>query len=97
MGSFALDDVQSFGGWIQMRRRAMNLTRDELAGRIGCAAVTIKKIERDERKPSRQMRASWPADGRGRPDRFMRCSRNHEVSDEFAENRCASLVLAAEH
>src|SRR3989304_3233842 len=55
MESFGLKDVQSFGGWIQSRRGAMNLTRVELAKKVGCAAVTIKKFERDERKPSRQM------------------------------------------
>jgi len=55
MGSFELSDMQSFGGWIQSRRQAMNLTRAVLAEKVGCAVVTIKKIERDERKPSRQM------------------------------------------
>lgn len=45
----------SFGSWVQKRRRAMSLTRDQLAEKVGCAAVTIKKIERDERKPSRQV------------------------------------------
>jgi predicted ATPase/transcriptional regulator with XRE-family HTH domain/Flp pilus assembly protein TadD len=37
------------------RRHALDLTRDELADRIGCAPITIAKIERDERRPSRQM------------------------------------------
>ncbi len=37
------------------RRQSLDLTRDELADRIGCAPITIAKIERDERKPSRQM------------------------------------------
>ena len=55
MGISELSNIQSFGGWIQNRRRAMNLTRAELAEKVGCAAVTIKKIERDERKPSQQM------------------------------------------
>lgn len=55
MGNSSSSDVQSFGGWVQSRRQAMNLTRAELAKEAGCAAVTIKKIERDERKPSRQM------------------------------------------
>jgi tetratricopeptide (TPR) repeat protein/transcriptional regulator with XRE-family HTH domain len=55
MARFEAHDIQSFGGWIENRRRAMNLTRNELAEQVGCAAVTIKKIERDERKPSRQM------------------------------------------
>ncbi len=50
-------DIESFGAWIYKRRRALNLTRDELAEKVGCAAVTIKKIERDERKPSPQIAA----------------------------------------
>ena len=37
------------------RRHALDLTRDELSDRIGCAPITIAKIERDERRPSRQM------------------------------------------
>lgn len=52
-----LADPRSFGGWVEQRRHAMNLTRSELAQEVGCAAVTIKKIERDERKPSRQIAA----------------------------------------
>jgi tetratricopeptide (TPR) repeat protein/transcriptional regulator with XRE-family HTH domain len=55
MGHFEPGEVQSFGGWVESRRRAMNLTRVELAVEVGCAPVTIKKIERDERRPSRQM------------------------------------------
>ena len=50
-----IDLVLSFGYWIQRRRKAMDMTRPELARRVGCAVVTIKKIEQDERKPSRQM------------------------------------------
>lgn len=47
--------IISFGYWVQQRRMALDLTRPELAQRVGCAAVTIKKIERDERRPSRQI------------------------------------------
>jgi tetratricopeptide (TPR) repeat protein/transcriptional regulator with XRE-family HTH domain len=50
-----MDEIISFGAWVQQRRKALDLTQAELAGRIGCAAVTIKKIEQDERRPSRQM------------------------------------------
>lgn len=45
----------SFGYWVRRRRQALDLTQAELARRIGCATVTISKIERDERRPSRQM------------------------------------------
>jgi len=50
-----MDDLVSFGAWVQQRRKALDLTQAELAGRVGCAVVTIKKIEQDERRPSRQM------------------------------------------
>ncbi len=47
----------SFGQWLKRRRKVFDLTRDDLASRIGCAAVTITKIEADERRPSKQMAA----------------------------------------
>ncbi|HEU5102458.1 MAG TPA: tetratricopeptide repeat protein [Roseiflexaceae bacterium] len=45
----------SFGSWLTLRRQALRLQRAELANRIGCAAVTLQKIELDERRPSRQL------------------------------------------
>jgi predicted ATPase/DNA-binding XRE family transcriptional regulator len=45
----------SFGHWLTLRRQAARLQRSELATRIGCAAVTLQKIELDERRPSRQL------------------------------------------
>src|SRR5919206_4457990 len=45
----------SFGAWIKRRRRALDLTQEQLAQRVGCAAGTIRKIEADERRPSRQL------------------------------------------
>lgn len=45
----------SFGQWIKRRRRSLDLTQDELAQRVGCSAVTIRKLEADERRPSKQM------------------------------------------
>jgi len=50
-------EVASFGDWIRRRRRALDLTREALAGQVGCAVVTIRKIETDERRPSRQIAA----------------------------------------
>jgi predicted ATPase/transcriptional regulator with XRE-family HTH domain len=47
----------SFGQWLKQRRKALDLTREDLAGRIGCAANTIYKIEADERRPSKQIAA----------------------------------------
>lgn len=50
-----MDEIVSFGAWVQQRRKALNLTQADLAERIGCAVITIKKIEQDERRPSRQI------------------------------------------
>ncbi len=46
---------ESFGRMVRERRRALDLTQEELARRVGCAAVTIRKIEYDEIRPSVQI------------------------------------------
>jgi len=45
----------SFGRWLKLRRRTLDLTQDELARQVGCSVVTIRKLESDERRPSRQI------------------------------------------
>jgi transcriptional regulator with XRE-family HTH domain len=45
----------SFGWWLKQRRKTFDLTQADLARCVGCAVVTIQKIEADERRPSRQM------------------------------------------
>jgi predicted ATPase/transcriptional regulator with XRE-family HTH domain len=45
----------SFGTWVRRRRKALDLTQQELAKQIGCSPSLIFKIESDERRPSRQM------------------------------------------
>jgi predicted ATPase/transcriptional regulator with XRE-family HTH domain len=45
----------SFGNWVRRRRKALDLTQQELADRVGCSVATIVKIEADERRPSRQV------------------------------------------
>jgi transcriptional regulator with XRE-family HTH domain/tetratricopeptide (TPR) repeat protein len=52
------DDLEgsiSFGESVQRRRNVLSMTRAELARRVGCSSVTIKKIERGERRPSQQI------------------------------------------
>jgi predicted ATPase/transcriptional regulator with XRE-family HTH domain len=51
----AMDMPTSFGYWVRRRRKALDLTQAELARRVGCAEVTIQKIEADERRPSSQI------------------------------------------
>lgn len=50
-----MDADNSFGDWVRRRRKALDLTQAQLAYCVGCAVVTLRKIEADERKPSRQM------------------------------------------
>jgi len=50
-----MDLDASFGHWLTLRRKALRLTQTELAGQVGCAVVTLRKIEADARRPSRQI------------------------------------------
>lgn len=45
----------TFGQWLRGRRKAVDLTQEQLAERIGCSLGTIRKIEAGERRPSRQV------------------------------------------
>ena len=53
----SMDTITSFGSWLKQRRKALDLTQEELARRIGCATVTLQKIELDERRPSKEIAA----------------------------------------
>lgn len=50
-----METTDSFGYWVRRRRKALDLTQEELAQRVGCAVVSLRKIEADERRPSPQM------------------------------------------
>ena len=50
-----MNDIASFGRWLKLRRIALELTQADLAELVGCAVVTIRKIEADERRPSPQI------------------------------------------
>lgn len=47
----------SFGNWLKTRRRALGLTQDELAHQVYCAEITIRKIESDQLRPSKELAA----------------------------------------
>jgi len=47
--------LDSFGEWLRQRRSALGLTRVELAECAGCSVSALRKIEADERRPSRQL------------------------------------------
>lgn len=45
----------SFGEWLKRQRNTTGLTQKQLAHQVGCAAITLRKIEADERRPSVQI------------------------------------------
>src|SRR5215216_3784057 len=45
----------SFGEWLHQRRRMLDLTQQALADQIGCARITLRRIESGARKPSKEL------------------------------------------
>jgi len=50
-----MEEFVSFGEWVRRRRKMLDFTRVALADLVACSAGMIKKIERDERRPSLQL------------------------------------------
>src|SRR5512145_869834 len=82
-----MKDVLTFGGWLKRRRGGLGLTQKELARQIGYAEVTLRKVEADEVRPSRQMAEELaealriPAEERAQ---FVRFARHESAWDEAA-------------
>ena len=49
------DHLETFGRIVKIHRQALGLTQDELARRVGCATITLRKIEYDDLRPSVQI------------------------------------------
>ena len=45
----------TFGEWLRRRRKGMGLTQQQLAAKLHCSTIALKKIEAEERRPSAQM------------------------------------------
>lgn len=50
-----MESPTTFGEWLRRQRNALNLTRENFAGRIGCSVSALRKIEDGERRPSEQI------------------------------------------
>jgi transcriptional regulator with XRE-family HTH domain len=50
-----MQEQHSFGYWLRLKRKALDLTREALADRVGCSVSTIRKLEDEERHPSAQI------------------------------------------
>jgi predicted ATPase/transcriptional regulator with XRE-family HTH domain len=53
----SMDNSYSLGAWLRRRRKTLDITQTELAHRAGCVVGTIRSIEADARRPSRQLAA----------------------------------------
>jgi transcriptional regulator with XRE-family HTH domain/tetratricopeptide (TPR) repeat protein len=76
----------SFGNWIKRRRKSLDLTREALAGLVGCSISAIAKIESDERRPSRQIAGLLAEHLRIPPDQqalFLRVARRERMVERL--------------
>jgi len=82
-----METTASFGYWIRRQRKALDLTQQVLAERVGCSLAAIKKIESDERRPSRQI-AERLADILGVPagqrEIFLEVARGIRSADQLS-------------
>jgi predicted ATPase/DNA-binding XRE family transcriptional regulator len=80
-----VDTDLTFGEWLRRRRGGFGLTQAELARRLGCAPITLRKIEAEERRPSPELTQRManalrvPAEQR---DAFMRFARGELLAGE---------------
>lgn len=81
-----METTISFGYGLRRQRKALDLTQQALADRVGCSLAAIKKIESDERKPSRQI-AERIAEVLGVPlnqrEMFLECARGLRSVDQL--------------
>ncbi len=78
---------QSFGPWLRSRRTTLDLTQRALADHAGCSAETVRKLEADRLRPSRQL-AERLALALGVPEAARR------VFPDFARGRLPALPPA---
>lgn len=81
-----MTEILSFGEWVKRRRKALDLTQDDLAARAGCSKELIAKIEGDARRPSKQIAALLAAALELRPaerDAFVRAARAELATDRL--------------
>src|SRR4026208_1758849 len=45
----------SFGTWLRQKRRSLDLTQRAFADQVGCAEITVRRMEADEYKPSNEL------------------------------------------
>src|SRR4051794_3794801 len=74
----------TFGSWLKARRRGLSLTQAKLGQQIGYASETVRKVESDELRPSRQMAERLAEALNIAPDeqeRFIRFARDEKTAN----------------
>ncbi|MFN8495209.1 MAG: tetratricopeptide repeat protein [Caldilineaceae bacterium] len=72
------EEITSFGEWVRRRRKALDLTQNDLARQMNYSLAAIRKIETDERRPSKQVAESLAEMLQIAPDqrdRFIKAAR----------------------
>ena len=86
-----------FGYWLRRRRKALDLTQEALAQAVSCSRFAIRKIEADERRPSRRL-AERLADKLGIPEpereAFLDAARSLRAAEGLVLD---GIPLASEH
>ncbi len=49
-----MDEI-GFGQWLCRQRKSLGLTQKQLAERVNCATITVRKLEAEQRRPSLQV------------------------------------------
>jgi len=82
-----MDETLTFGTWLKRRRKTLDLTQGGLAVRLGCAIGTVRRLESDDLRPSRQVAARLaevlriPAEAR---DAFVAFARDLPQDHDFS-------------
>src|SRR6478672_9873193 len=50
-----MDADDSFRQWLKRQRKALDLTQDALAAKVGCSVSTVRRLEQGALRPSRQL------------------------------------------
>jgi transcriptional regulator with XRE-family HTH domain len=56
-----MQDLDSFANWLRKRRKALDLSRAELSKRASCSAITQRRLEAADLRPSRDLAGTLAA------------------------------------
>jgi transcriptional regulator with XRE-family HTH domain/tetratricopeptide (TPR) repeat protein len=86
----------SFGYWVRRQRKTLDLTQAELARKVSCSTSMLRKIERDERRPSEllaELLADHLAIEESQRAPFLRMARGIFVPDAYPSNQASDMQM----